>query len=1154
MKHSVLRPPIPRSHDNRVTWSGLSCSSAALALSELIREQRKTLLVVTDTIQTARQFQQALNFFKPRADIPVLLFPDWETLPYDHFSPHADLISERLLTLHQVSHLREGFVIVSLPTLMHRLPPNHFVQAHTLNLRVGQPLDLLHFRDQLSKSGYRHAEQVMEHGEFALRGSILDIFPMGNQSPYRIECFDTDIESIRLFDPDTQRSQEKVAEIRCLPAREYPLTDDSISHFRSQWRARFSGNPTDSPIYVNISQGEASAGIEYYLPLFFDTLETLFDYLPVDTQLAMAEINSKTLHQAAEQFWQESSFRYEQLRYDNTRPLCAPEQLFLTVPETFSQAKRFAQLVLKPQTEDNSIVFATCPAPDVRLEHKAAVPMHKLLQLLEQTERSLICAESNGRREILLDLLQEYGIRPQTYPSWQSFIDDHQPLGITVTPIDDGFYLQNPNVALVTEAQLFGEQVQQRRLRQRTVQDPATLIKDLSELRIGSPVVHLQHGVARYQGLKHITTDNVTSEYLVLVYANDDVVYVPVSSLHLISRYSGLDERNAPLHRLGSSQWQKAKSLAAKRCRDVAAELLNLYGQREASKGFCFTKPAHDYDLFCASFPFEETPDQLQAIHAVISDMTSERTMDRLVCGDVGFGKTEVAIRAAFIAVQSGKQVAVLVPTTLLANQHAQNFQDRFAEWPVKIACLSRMRSAKEQQQALEGLNNGSVDIVIGTHKLLQASVKFRDLGLLVVDEEHRFGVRDKEKIKALRAHVDILTLTATPIPRTLNMALSGTRDLSIIATPPARRLSVKTFVHEYEASLVREAILRENMRGGQVYFLHNRVETIHATAERLKQIVPDARIAIAHGQLPERELERVMADFYHQRSNILLCTTIIESGIDIPNANTIIIDRADHFGLAQLHQLRGRVGRSHHQAYAYLLIPDSKGITSDAKKRLEAISQLEELGAGFNLATHDLEIRGAGEFLGEQQSGHMQAIGFSLFMEMLEQAINAHKEGKTVDLENLRQESLEIDLHTSALIPESYVPDAYLRLTLYKRLSNCATMDALQEFKAELIDRFGPLPEEAKTLLTITDLKLKAAPLGIEKIDVGNKYGYIHFSDQANINTTALVSLIQQQNQAFQLQNATRLRFSISDNRHDSTVITQLHDLITQLSPSTNA
>ncbi|MBS0350695.1 MAG: transcription-repair coupling factor [Proteobacteria bacterium] len=1130
---SVLEPPGLRSHDQRIHWGNLNGSSLSLAVSCLTRQNQALILLIAPDIQTARRLETEVRFFTDGL-VPCYYFPDWETLPYDHFSPHPDLVSERLFLLNRLLSLQQGVIISALPTLMQKVLPKQYLLSFTLSLSVDEILDLHRFRDRLNQAGYHSVNQVFEHGEYAIRGAIFDIFPMGSSSPYRIELFDDKIESIRSFDPETQCSVEKIAKLNLFPAREYPLTETSIQFFRQHWRAKFPGNPKESSLYENISEGMPAAGAEYYLPLFFEELNTFFDYLPEQTQI----VCSHQLSEAAEKFWQEANNRYQQLRHDRQRPLCEPESLFLAPNEVFAKMKMLPQIQchLEPLTpKTGHFNFDTQKPPLLPVDHKAKNPLNLLQNFLipisEKPQISvLFCAETTGRREILMELLSEIKLKPDTFHSWQQFLSAKSPtIGICVAPMDLGLWLKNPELILICESQLFGEQVQQRRLRKSARQDPATIIKNLTELQIGAPVVHSEHGVGRYLGLEQMSAGGQQGEYLKLEYSAGDKIYVPVTSLHLISRYTGADSDHAPLQKLGTKQWQNIKRKTAEQVRDVAAELLNIYSQRMAAPGHAFKKPDHAFLQFRRAFPFEETPDQTKAIDAVIEDMTATRCMDRLVCGDVGFGKTEVAMQAAFLAVQDGKQVAVLVPTTLLAEQHLHTFRDRFADSPVQIAAFSRMQTPKDLKAAIQKLAEGKIDIAIGTHKLLSEEIHFKDLGLLIIDEEHRFGVRQKERIKALRAHVDILTLTATPIPRTLNMALAGTRDLSIIATPPAKRLSIKTFVYEYEAGIIREAVLREAMRGGQLYFLHNEVETIAAMVQKLQSIVPEARIGMAHGQMHERELEKIMADFYHQRFNLLVCTTIIESGIDIPTANTIIINRANRFGLAQLHQLRGRVGRSHHQAYAYLLVPADQKLNPDAEKRLTAISQLENLGAGFQLATHDLEIRGAGELLGEEQSGHIHAVGFSLYMELLEAAVSALKAGKDPSLELPESINIEVNLHIAALIPESYLPDVALRLSLYKRLADCEHKQEIDELKAEMIDRFGPFSDATQQLFAITQLKLQLKPLGIIKVDVGDQFGYFHFTEKPNINLQKLILLIQKYPKLYQFQGGVTLRFKVT-------------------------
>jgi len=1120
----ILNPPLPTKTGDKLRFGNLQGSSLALAISQVAKKAHRPILVITADNLTANRLEEELNFFIP--ELEVFTFPDWETLPYDNFSPHQDLISQRLLTLSRLPTISQGILIVPITTLMQRISPKQFLEGNSFHFNRGDKINLDEMRRQLERSGYRCVTQVMEHGEFAIRGSILDLFPTGSPSPFRMDLFDDEIETIRTFDPETQRSIDIIDKINLLPAREFPLTEEAISHFRQTWREKFPGNPLACPIYEDVSQGFCPPGIEYYLPLFFPTTQLLFDYLPTNSfALLVGDI-----HKNAEHFWQEINERYEQCRYDVERPILPPTEIYVPVNDLFTIVNNFPLISLQPDTVAEGagkFNFVTKKIPDIAINHKSEQPLEKLQNFLTETsDKILFCAESAGRREVLMDLLNTIQLRPHTCNNWHEFLDTKETFNITVAPLDEGLSLTEPAITLIAESQFFGMQVMQRRRRKAKAFDSDAIVRNLAELNIGAAVVHIDHGVGRYLGLQTLQVGDHETEFLTLEYADTNKLYVPVSSLHLISRYSGADLEHAPLHHLGTGQWEKAKRKAQEQIRDVAAELLDIYARRAAHKGHAFSNPNGQYQAFSATFPFEETPDQQQAIEQVIQDMTAEKPMDRLICGDVGFGKTEVAMRAAFIAIQEGKQVAILVPTTLLAQQHYQNFKDRFADWPVQIEVISRFRSTQEQKNILDRLKLGTVDIVIGTHKLLQKDIQFKNLGLLIIDEEHRFGVQQKEKLKSLRSEVDILTLTATPIPRTLNLAMSGLRELSIIATPPARRLSIKTFVRERQSSLIREAIMRELLRGGQVYFLHNQVDTIEKTAQEIQELIPEARIGIAHGQLRERELERVMSDFYHQRFNVLVCTTIIETGIDVPSANTIIMDRADKFGLAQLHQLRGRVGRSHHQAYAYLMTPNKKVMTSDAIKRLDAIASLEDLGAGFTLATHDLEIRGAGELLGEQQSGNMHAIGFSLYVELLEHAVKALKSGKEPSLEKPLHTGTEVDLQISALIPEAYLADVHTRLVFYKRIANAPSSEALQEIQAEMIDRFGLLPEATKNLFRVTEIKFKAQSLGIKKIDASAQGGRIEFSEKPNIDPATIIHFIQRYPQQYKLEGPSRLKF----------------------------
>lgn len=1131
---NLFQPPTPKNSGEIATWQGLQGASIALALSQLMQTAgRPVLIIAKDNLQAAQLIEDLTFFCTPTQSLKA--FPDWETLPYDHFSPHQDIISDRLSVLHQLPYLQTGAILTTITNMMHRLPPQEYLEGHHFSLKKGDQLNLDIFRTRMAKAGYHSVSQVREHGEFAIRGSIIDLFPMGSETPFRIDLFDNEIETIRLFSTDTQRSLEQIDAIELLPAKEFPLNDEAIERFRQQWRSQFSGNPLKCPIYQDISEGISSPGIEYYLPLFFEKTASLFDYLPKNTLIiTIGDIQAK-----ANEFWQEIAARYEQSRHDITRPLLSPHQAFIPVDQVNQALHQYADIQINNESKKNGYHFQTSAAPALEINHKATEPLAPLKAFINEFNgRVLFCAESLGRREVILQLFNSINLRPTFFASWHEYLNSGERYGITVSSMEEGFQLNDPVITIIPEAQLYGKRVMQRRLRKKSVQDPDMLIRDLTELQINDPVVHIDHGVGRYLGLQTLKVGDQIGEFLTLAYQGDDKLYVPVSSLHLISRYSGTNPDHVPINKLGTDAWSRAKKRAAEKIRDVAAELLDLYAKRAAKPGHVYELPHEQYAAFSAAFPFEETPDQLQAIEQVFADMTSDKPMDRVICGDVGFGKTEVALRAAFLAIQNSKQVILLVPTTLLAQQHFENFRNRFADWPIQVEMLSRFRTAKETKGILKRMEEGTVDVVIGTHKLLQDDVKFKSLGLVIIDEEHRFGVKQKEKLKALRASVDMLTLTATPIPRTLNMALSGIRDLSVIATPPLRRLSVKTFVHEYQDSIIQEAIQREIMRGGQVFFLHNDVSTINQKAEELKKLVHEARPIVAHGQMHERELERVMAEFYHRHANILVCSTIIENGIDIPTANTIIINRADKFGLAQLHQLRGRVGRSHHQAYAYLLTPPKNGMTADAIKRLEAISSLDDLGIGFTLATHDLEIRGAGELLGEEQSGDMQELGFTLYMDLLSRAVDSLKSGKEPDLEqSLIQHRSEIDLHISALIPEDYLNDVQLRLQFYKRIANAKNEAELDDIQVEMIDRFGLLPDQIKNLIAITELKHKADALGILKIEASDKSGRFEFSDKPNVKPETIIRLIQIKPLRYRLDGPTRLRFSLDSHEPNQRV-----------------
>ncbi|MHB0764431.1 transcription-repair coupling factor [Stutzerimonas sp. NM35] len=1145
---SVLRlPPMPAA-SGKQTWGNLPGAALSLAIAESASHAECFTLLLTADSQSAERLKEELAFFAP--ELPVLHFPDWETLPYDVFSPHQDIISQRIAALYQLPELTHGVLVVPITTALHRLAPKRFLLGSSLVLDVGQKLDVEQMRLRLEAAGYRCVDTVYEHGEFAVRGALIDLYPMGSTLPYRIDLFDDEIETLRTFDPENQRSIEKVDSVRLLPAREFPLKKESVTGFRARFRERFDVDFRRCPVYQDLSTGITPAGIEYYLPLFFDETSTLFDYLPEDTQV----FSLPGIEQAAEQFWKDVRNRYEERRVDPERPLLPPADLFVPVEDCFARLKLWPRVVASQEDVETGIGrerFPASPLPELAIEAKASEPLGALRRFLDEFPgRVLFTAESAGRREVLLELLARLKLRPQEVDGWPAFLQSEERLAISIAPLDDGLLLQQPQLALIAESPLFGQRIMQRRRREKIRDAGDNVIKNLTELREGAPVVHIDHGVGRYQGLITLEIEGQSAEFLQLQYAEEAKLYVPVASLHLIARYTGSDDALAPLHRLGSESWQKAKRKAAEQVRDVAAELLDIYARRAAREGYAFQDPQLDYDTFSAGFPFEETPDQQAAIEAVRADMLAPKPMDRLICGDVGFGKTEVAMRAAFIAVHSGRQVAVLVPTTLLAQQHYNSFRDRFADWPVRVEVMSRFKSSKEIQAAVDQLAEGKVDILIGTHKLLQDDVKFTNLGLVIIDEEHRFGVRQKEQLKALRSEVDILTLTATPIPRTLNMAVAGMRDLSIIATPPARRLSVRTFVMEANKPTIKEALLRELLRGGQVYYLHNDVKTIEKCAADLAELVPEARIGIGHGQMRERELEQVMGDFYHKRFNVLVASTIIETGIDVPSANTIIIERADKFGLAQLHQLRGRVGRSHHQAYAYLLTPPRKQMTPDAEKRLEAIANAQDLGAGFVLATHDLEIRGAGELLGDGQSGQIQAVGFTLYMEMLERAVKAIQKGEQPNLDQPLGGGPEINLRIPALIPEDYLPDVHARLILYKRIANAADEDGLNELQVEMIDRFGLLPDAAKHLIRLTLLKLQAEKLGITKIDAGPQGGRIEFAADTPVDPMALIKLIQSQPKRYKFEGATVFKFQVPMERPEERFNT-LEALLERLAPA---
>ncbi|PTQ89385.1 transcription-repair coupling factor [Agitococcus lubricus] len=1138
---------LPSHTQDRKTWVNLVGAGMGLALTEAIKQWSGVVLLVTHDSQQATRLEEEIRFFSENS-FPILHFPDWETLPYDLLSPHQDIISERLRILATLPTLAKGVVICPMSTLAQRLAPPQWLSAQSFSLKCGQVFKVDDTRQRLEAVGYRAVETVYEHGEYAVRGSLMDIYPMGADAPVRIELFDDEIESLRLFNPDTQRTTDGITALELLPAREFPFDKSAIRLFKDQWADTFSHtDPKKCALYKDVSQGLAAAGIEYYLPLFFNQHASLFDYLPKQTLIATVQ----DAQSALDHFWQELTQRYEDRRHDNYLPILAPERLFLRTNDVFAHINSFSRLQLSSLTEATKAgtsLFDFSAVPALPIDSRSDRPLQALANYLQDKKhRILLCAESAGRRESLLSLLQKAHLKPLLINQWSEFLCSDAPFALTVAPLEHGLCL--PELSVIAESQLFGQRVMQRRRRKATTGEGAAelAIRSLSELNIDAPVVHIDYGVGRYQGLMTLEMDGQTQEFLQLSYADNAKLYVPVANLHLIARYSGSDDALAPLHKLGTEQWQKARKKAAEQVHDVAAELLSIGARRAARAGYAFGFDEQEYAKFSAGFAFEETADQANAIVSTLADMRSPRPMDRLVCGDVGFGKTEVAMRAAFVAVNDGKQVAVLVPTTLLAQQHYENFCDRFADWPVSIDVLSRFKTAKEQQKALDALAEGKIDIIIGTHKLLQDSVQFKDLGLMIVDEEHRFGVRHKEALKNRRADVDMLTLTATPIPRTLNMALSGLRDLSIIATPPAKRLAVKTFVRESTDNVIKEAILRELLRGGQAYYLHNDVATIEKCAADLQGLIPEARVGIAHGQMRERDLEQVMQQFYHKQFNVLVCSTIIETGIDVPSANTIIMERADKLGLAQLHQLRGRVGRSHHQAYAYLLIPNKKSLTADAEKRLEAIANADDLGAGFALASQDLEIRGAGELLGEEQSGNMQVVGFTLYMEMLERAVKAIKAGKTPNLEQPLALTADINLRLSALIPDDYLGDVHQRLLMYKRISHADSDEGLEELQVEMIDRFGLLPEATKNLFASHKLKLKAAKLGIKKIDAHAQGGRLEFDKETKVQPITIVQLVQKQPAQYKLDGADKLRF-ISDLTEPHKRLRFIEDLLLKL------
>ncbi|MFC1589225.1 transcription-repair coupling factor [Pseudomonadota bacterium] len=1126
MTEPVLKPNLPNKTTMITNWSRLYGSSFALAIVEASKQFKQgPVVVIVEDIAHADALTSEIKFYGS-SSINIHHLPDWETLPYDVFSPHQDIVSDRLKTLYQLQNIQHGdIVLLPVTTLLQKLTPRKYINDSVLIFKPGQKLDTHEFRTNLESAGYLYVSQVMEHGEFTVRGSIIDIFPTGSATPFRLDLFDDEIESIRSFDPGNQRSDKKIYAIELLPAREFPTDKDGIQLFRENYRQQIVGDPLQSIIYNNISDGNIPTGIEYYLPLFFkeDELETAFDYIPNGSLF----IQPDNLAEAIELFSKDLEERYEQRRHDVERPILPPQSIFLGYEEIKQRINDYSRIgVSKYSDVDSSNDLAVKRPPELKLITQSAEPASALTAFLQEyTGRILFVAETPGRREILSELLRTHHIYPKLCETWDDFTTAEEPICLTVFEIENGLNLVEPEVCVITEPQIYGQRAIQKRRRKKRGLDSDAVVKNLTDLNVGSPVVHLDHGVGRYLGLQKLSGTEFDTEFLTIEYAGGDKLYVPVSSLHLISRYTGASQDHAPMHRLGTEQWQKAKSKAIKKARDVAAELLDIHARRAAAKGRKYEINHDEYQSFCNGFPFEETEDQESAILSVLEDLSNSTPMDRVVCGDVGFGKTEVAMRAAFAVANTGKQVAILVPTTLLAQQHYQNFSDRFADWPIKVEGLTRFNSAKKQQAVLDDLENGKVDIVVGTHKLLQKSVKFKDLGLVIIDEEHRFGVKHKEQMKSLRSEVDILTLTATPIPRTLNMSLAGIRDLSIIATPPHHRHSINTFVSQWDDIAIKEACQRELKRGGQIYFLHNEVKTIEKLTNELRELLPEAKIEFAHGQMPEKNLEQIMLDFYHQRFNVLVATTIIESGIDVPTANTIVINRADKLGLSQLHQIRGRVGRSHHRAYAYLITPPESLLTDDAKKRLDAIESLEDLGVGFTLATHDLEIRGAGELLGENQSGQITEIGFSLYSELLEKAVESLKKGESTNVP--LNSGVEIDLGMPAIIPDDYVHDIHLRLILYKRIASAKNSDELDELRVEFIDRFGLLPDSTKNLFAVTEVKLLAEKAGIAKIDTNDNGFRVKFTEQPNIDPAKLIELIQTQPAVYQFNGTDTLRIT---------------------------
>jgi len=1106
---------------HRSYWGALTFSESALAIASLTQSESRFIVVLTENSQSASQLKENLDFFIDD-NINILAFPEWETLPYDQFSPHQDIISERLKTLYRLPSLKSGVLIVPISTVMQKVVPHDYIGQFSFVLNTGDTIDVDKLTIQLESGSYQRVSQVYEHGEFAIRGSIIDLFPMGSKTPYRIDLFDDEVETIRSFDPETQRSIDKIENIELLPAKEFNFTKQGIDLFRNKFKEYFGNDARNAQVYQSVSDAQNIGGLEYYLPLFHQELTSLFDYLP-ENSLFLDYGNTESVLKATLKDYNE---RYEIGKHNPDFPLLKPTEILIDPTLFLTLLKNFHRITLEANiSKKTTSQFDTLTLPDLSVQSQSEYPLAKLTAFNDRYKRKVIySAETTGRRETLLTLLGKHQQRPLIVQNWQEAIQSDEDFCIVVSPLETSIHTETFSV--ISETQIFGQTVVQKRRRKRKHSEFDNAVSSLIELDMGNPIVHIDHGVGRYLGLETIEVRGDKKEFLMIEYAGEAKLYVPVSSLHLISRYTGATPETAPLHKLGSDKWDKAKRKAAEKVRDVAAELLDIYAQRAARPGYAFNTPEEAYQRFASGFPFEETPDQQQAIEAVIEDMHSKQPMDRLICGDVGFGKTEVAMRAAFVSAYDGKQVAMLVPTTLLAHQHLENFRSRFSDWPVRIEVLSRFQTPKQQKETLADLKEGKIDIIIGTHKLIQKNVDYLHLGLIIIDEEHRFGVRQKEQLKKMRTEVDVLTMTATPIPRTLNMAMNDLRDLSIIATAPSKRLAVQTFVQEWNDYVVREASLREIRRGGQVYILYNQVDRIEKMVEHIQELIPEAKVTFAHGQMHERELESVMENFYHRRFNILVCTTIIETGIDIPTANTILINRADKFGLAQLHQLRGRVGRSHHKAYAYMFTAGKAMLTKDAEKRLTAIAKHDTLGAGFMLASHDLEIRGAGELLGDGQSGQIQEVGFGLYSELLDRAVKALKSGKQPELNTTLHTGSEVDLGVTALIPEDYLPDVHTRLVFYKRIASAQNKSELRELEVEMIDRFGLLPDSVKQLLAVTQVKLLIEPIGITKLDASDAMVRLQFNSEPKIDPMKLIKLIQSQPKQFKLKGQTELSF----------------------------